>query len=241
MSSNAGSPESQRSLPCIVGPNQGGIDHHGLAPPYIEQLCQIRSRAITRLRVFTGRRPPCRRMEFPLAAIRGLARQRRQPMSTSAMTRDEIDEAACWLVAARLDGRPASACPLAPAPGHRGGRLCPAGRRTPCPGGGGLRPPGGLQGRLHQPGGTRPAGGAGAGLRRNPGGRTALGRSRDRASIAAETRHRVRNRVLDQSPARAGRRALRPGEHPPLRRRLFRRHGDRRQPLRRFPQRSPSA
>ena len=53
-------------------------------------------------------------MEFPLAAIRGLARKRRQPMSTSAMTRDEMDEAACWLVAARLDGRLASACPLAP-------------------------------------------------------------------------------------------------------------------------------
>ena len=77
MSSNAGSPESQRSLPCIVGPNQGGIDHHGLAPTYIEQLCQIRGRAITPLRVFTGRRPPCRRMESPLAAIRGLARKRR--------------------------------------------------------------------------------------------------------------------------------------------------------------------
>ena len=35
-------------------------------------------------------------------------------MSTRAMTRDEMDEAACWLVAARLDGRLASACPLAP-------------------------------------------------------------------------------------------------------------------------------
>ena len=34
-------------------------------------------------------------------------------MSTCAMTRDEIDNAACWLVAARLDGRMASACPLA--------------------------------------------------------------------------------------------------------------------------------
>jgi 2-oxo-3-hexenedioate decarboxylase/2-keto-4-pentenoate hydratase len=34
-------------------------------------------------------------------------------MSTCALTRNEIDEAACWLVAARLDGRQASACPLA--------------------------------------------------------------------------------------------------------------------------------
>ncbi len=34
-------------------------------------------------------------------------------MSTSALTRDEIDDAAFWLVAARLDGRLASACPLA--------------------------------------------------------------------------------------------------------------------------------
>lgn len=34
-------------------------------------------------------------------------------MSTCAITKDEIGDAARWLVAARLDGRPASACPLA--------------------------------------------------------------------------------------------------------------------------------
>ena len=34
-------------------------------------------------------------------------------MPTRPLTRDEIDDAARWLVAARLDGRPASACPLA--------------------------------------------------------------------------------------------------------------------------------
>jgi 2-keto-4-pentenoate hydratase len=34
-------------------------------------------------------------------------------MTTCSMTRDEIGEAARWLVAARADGRPASACPLA--------------------------------------------------------------------------------------------------------------------------------
>jgi 2-keto-4-pentenoate hydratase len=34
-------------------------------------------------------------------------------MSTCAMTKDEIGDAARWLVAARLDGRPASTCPLA--------------------------------------------------------------------------------------------------------------------------------
>ena len=34
-------------------------------------------------------------------------------MSNDAMTPDEIDEAACWLIAARLDGRPASDCPSA--------------------------------------------------------------------------------------------------------------------------------
>jgi 2-keto-4-pentenoate hydratase len=34
-------------------------------------------------------------------------------MPTCPLTRDEIDNAARWLVTARLDGRPASACPLA--------------------------------------------------------------------------------------------------------------------------------
>ena len=35
-------------------------------------------------------------------------------MPACSLTRDEIDDAARWLVAARLDRRPASACPLAP-------------------------------------------------------------------------------------------------------------------------------
>ena len=53
-------------------------------------------------------------MDSPLAAKTAAVRKYRTPMSTAALTRDEIDDAACWLVAARLDGRSASACPLAP-------------------------------------------------------------------------------------------------------------------------------